>query len=328
MPATEPAGSPCRKVKPAHPATRTAAASVRTAAVRAGLTRPVNPLPEKATNRIQRTTHEERRAALGSDMFLAVDIGNTNVTLGLYDGETLGPRWRLATENEKTPDEYGILMLVLFEHEGISAADIQAIAIASVVPPLTRTFVEACRQYLACEPLVIDGTSKTGVLVRYEDPAQVGADRIVDAAAAYRLYGGPACIVDFGTATTFDAISSNGDYLGGAIAPGIGIASEALFQRTAKLPKVELRRPPAAIGRNTVHSLQSGLLFGYVGLVEGMVTRFCSELGPGTRVIGTGGLAEIIAKETKIISIVAPWLTLDGLRMIYELNAVGPQKIK
>jgi type III pantothenate kinase len=263
----------------------------------------------------------------GSDMLLAIDIGNTNITLGVYTGETLGPRWRLATENERTPDEYGILMLVLFKHAGISAAAIRAVAIASVVPPLTQAFVEACRQYLACQPLVVDGTTETGVLVHYEDPGQVGADRIVDAAAAYKLYGGPACIVDFGTATTFDAISSEGDYLGGAIAPGVGIASEALFQRTAKLPKVELRRPPAAIGRNTVHSLQSGLLFGYVGLVEGMVTRFCRELGPGTRVIATGGLAEVMANETKIISIVAPWLTLDGLRMIYHLNAGGPQAL-
>jgi type III pantothenate kinase len=260
-------------------------------------------------------------------MLLAIDIGNTNITLGVYTGEMLGPRWRLATENERTQDEYGILMIVLFKHAGISAADIRAVAIASVVPPLTHAFVDACRQYFACEPLVIDGTTKTGVVVRYEDPGQVGADRIVDAAAAYRLYGGPACIVDFGTATTFDAISSEGDYLGGAIAPGIGIASEALFQRTAKLPKVELRRPPAVIGKNTVHSLQSGLLFGYVGLVEGMVTRFRSELGPETRVIATGGLAETIANETKVISIVAPWLTLDGLRMIYQLNAVAPRQL-
>jgi type III pantothenate kinase len=257
-------------------------------------------------------------------MFLAVDIGNTNITLGLYDGEKLGPRWRLATGNEKMPDEYGILMLGLLRHAGISAANVRDVAVASVVPPLTHMLVEACRQYLGCEPLVVDGTTKTGVRVRYEDPGQVGADRIVDAAAAYKLYGGPACIVDFGTATTFDAISAEGDYLGGAIAPGIGIASEALFQRTAKLPKVELRRPPAVIGKNTVHSLQSGLLFGYVGLVEGMVSRFSRELGPDTRVIGTGGLADIIAKETPVISIVAPWLTLDGLRLIYQLN-VTPQ---
>jgi type III pantothenate kinase len=259
-------------------------------------------------------------------MFLAIDIGNTNITLGLYQGDVLGPRGRFATGHEKTPDEYGALMLGFLRHKGISADNVHAIAMASVVPPLTGTFVEACRRHLQCEPLVVDGTRKTGVRIYYEDPSHVGADRIVDAAAAYRLYGGPACIVDFGTATTFDAISSQGDYLGGAIAPGIGIASEALFQRTAKLPKVDLQRPPSAIGRNTAHSLQSGLLFGYVGLVEGMVARFLAELGPETKVIATGGLAGIVAKETKVISIVAPWLTLDGLRIIYELNTGEVQR--
>jgi type III pantothenate kinase len=161
---------------------------------------------------------------------------------------------------------------------------------------------------------------KTGVRIRYEDPRAVGADRIVDAAAVQKLYGGPACVVDFGTATTFDAISAEGDYLGGAIAPGIGIAAEALFQRTAKLPRVDLQRPPAAIGRNTVHAIQSGLLFGYVGLVEGMVARFRGELGPEMKVIATGGLAEIVARETSVIQVVAPWLTLDGLCLIWQLN--------
>ena len=159
-----------------------------------------------------------------------------------------------------------------------------------------------------------------GLRVQCDDPGQVGADRIVDAVAARKLYGGPACIVDFGTATTFDAISSEGDYLGGAIAPGIGVAANALFQRTAKLPEVEIERPPKAIGRNTVHALQSGLLFGYVGLVEGIVARFRTELGPEMKVIATGGWAEIIARETDVISIIAPWLTLDGLKIIYDLN--------
>jgi type III pantothenate kinase len=159
------------------------------------------------------------------------------------------------------------------------------------------------------------------VNIRYDDPEQVGADRIVDAVAGYKMYGGPACIIDFGTATTFDAVSSEGDFLGGAIAPGIAIAAQALFERTAKLPQVDLRWPPSPIGRNTSQSLQSGLLFGYVGLVEGIVDRFKSELGPETKVIATGGLAEVIAKETKVISILAPWLTLDGLRIIHELNA-------
>ena len=176
--------------------------------------------------------------------------------------------------------------------------------------------------------MVVDATSKTGIRIQYEDLDQVGADRIVDAAAGYGLYGGPACIVDFGTATTFDAVSADGNYLGGAIAPGIEISAEALFQRAAKLPKVELGRPPAAIGRNIVQSLQSGLLFGYVGLVEGIIARFCAELGPSTKVIATGGLAEAVARETGIISIVAPWLTLEGLRIIHRLNNKERSKIE
>lgn len=253
-------------------------------------------------------------------MFLAIDIGNTNITLGVYEGDVLGPRWRLATGLERMPDECGAMMLKLLRRSGISSENIRTIAMASVVPSLTGIFAQACRQYLACEPMIVDSSIATGVRVRYDDPGQVGADRIVDAAAAYKLYGGPACIVDFGTATTFDAISSEGDYLGGAIAPGIRIAADALFQHAAKLPKMDFNFPPAAIGRNTVHSLQSGLLFGYIGLVEGMVARFRLELGPETKVIATGGLAEIIAKETDIISILAPWLTLDGLKLIYNLN--------
>jgi type III pantothenate kinase len=254
-------------------------------------------------------------------MLLAIDIGNSNITMGLYDGETLGPRWRFASGQEKLPDEYGMLMLGFFRSSGIFAKDIHAVVMASVVPPLTGTFVDACGLYLQRIPFVVDGTSNTGIRVQYEDPGQVGADRIVDVAAGYGLYGGPACVVDFGTATTFDAVSAEGDYVGGAIAPGIGISADALFQHTAKLPRVNLHRPPAAIGRNTTHSLQSGLLFGYVGLVEGMIARFRAELGPATKVIATGGLAEVIANETRIITIVEPWLTLEGLRIIYDLNA-------
>ncbi len=253
-------------------------------------------------------------------MLLAIDIGNTNITLGLYSGDNAGSRWRLATAHERMPDEYGILMTNLLQHAGIRIADVCAVVIASVVPPLTGTFELACKDYLGCSPLVVDAGTKTGVRVRYEDPKQVGADRIVDAAAVHKLYGGPACIVDFGTATTFDAISAEGDYLGGAISPGIGIASDALFHRAAKLPKVDLQRPPSVIGKNTVQSMQSGLLFGYVGLVEGMIARFRSELGPQMKVIGTGGLAPLIARETRAIEILAPWLTLDGLKIIYELN--------
>lgn len=253
-------------------------------------------------------------------MLLTIDIGNTNLTLGLYKGSELGPRWRLSTEHERMPDEFGLQFAGLLNHAGVAIDEIHGIALASVVPPLTGKVVAACQSYLRQDPLVVDAGVKTGVRIRYEDPKAVGADRIVDAAAVQQLYGGPACVVDFGTATTFDAISAEGDYLGGAIAPGIGIASEALFMRTAKLPRVDLQRPPAAIGRNTVHAMQSGLLFGYVSLVEGMVARFRLELGDNMKVIGTGGLAEIIARETDVIQEVAPWLTLDGLRMIWEMN--------
>jgi type III pantothenate kinase len=253
-------------------------------------------------------------------MLLCVDVGNTNITIGLYTGEVLGPRWRLATDHERMPDEFGIQLINLISHAGLSSEHIDRAALASVVPPLTDKWVQVCRIYIGCEPLVINSDVITGVQILYEEPSLVGADRIVDAAAAYRLYGGPTCIVDFGTATTFDAISREGHYLGGAIAPGIGIAAEALFQRTAKLPRVELDRPPTAIGRNTTHAMQSGLLFGYVGLVEGMVARFRAELGSEMNVIATGGLAELIAQQTPVIQHVAPWLTLDGLRMIYEMN--------
>ncbi len=254
-------------------------------------------------------------------MLLTIDIGNTNLTLGLYDGAQLGPRWRLATVHDRMPDEYGLQFLGLLNHAGHTPQELTGISLASVVPPLTSKVVDACRQYLHQDPLVVDAGVKTGVRIRYEDPRAVGADRIVDAAAVQRLYGGPACVVDFGTATTFDGISAEGDYLGGAIAPGIGIAAEALFLHTAKLPRVDLQRPPNAIGRNTVHAMQSGLLFGYVALVEGMVARFRLELGSKMKVIATGGLAEIVAKETNVIEIITPWLTLDGLRIVWNLNA-------
>lgn len=257
-------------------------------------------------------------------MLLCIDIGNTNITLGVYEGKTLGPRWRMATNHERMPDEFVLQLLGLLSLGSLSPAKIDGAAIASVVPPLTGKWVEVCQKAVGLEPLLIGPGIDLGVRVLYEDPSAVGADRLVDAVAAYRLYGGPACIVDFGTATTFDALSADGDYLGGAIAPGIGIAADALFQRTAKLPRVELARPPAAIGRNTVHSMQSGLLFGYVSMVEGMVARFRRELGRGMKVIATGGLAEILARETPVLEILAPWLTLDGLRMVYDMNRGRP----
>jgi type III pantothenate kinase len=253
-------------------------------------------------------------------VLLAIDIGNTNITMGLYEGEKLGPRWRLATIHERMPDEYGLQFTGLLHHAGHSPADLTGICIASVVPPVTGKITEACGNYLGKKPLVVDAGIKTGVRIQYDDPRAVGADRIVDAVAVNRLYGGPACVVDFGTATSFEAISEEGDFLGGAIAPGINIAAEALFLRTAKLTRVDIQKPPNPIGRNTVHSMQSGLFFGYVGLVEGMVARFKKELGPKMKVIGTGGLAEVIARETDVIQIIAPWLTLDGIRIVWEMN--------
>ena len=253
-------------------------------------------------------------------MLLCIDIGNTNITFGLYEGDQLGPHWRIRTIHEKMPDEYGIAIIHFFQHRGYRADQVTGIAMASVVPPLTPVFVQVCNDYLGRQPLVVDAGVRTGVPIRVDNSREVGADRVVDAVAVRALYGVPACVVDFGTATTFDAVSAMGEYLGGAIAPGIGIAAQALFERTAKLPRVELRRPPSVIGTNTTHSIQSGLLYGYVGLVEGMVARFKAELGDATRVVGTGGLAEIIARETTVIDVVDPWLTLHGLRLVYELN--------
>lgn len=253
-------------------------------------------------------------------MLLCIDIGNTNITMGLYDGQDLQSRWRIRTIHEKMPDEYGVLLDQLFRHRGHWPEQVTGAAIASVVPPLTPVFVQVCQDYVGQEPLVVDIGVRTGVRIRYENPREVGADRVVDAAAVRVLYRLPACVVDFGTATTFDAISAEGDYLGGAIAPGIGIAAAALFERAAKLHRVELTRPPSVIGRTTTHSIQSGLLFGYVGLVEGMVARFKIELGPETCVVATGGLAELIARETAVVDVVDPWLTLHGLQIVYELN--------
>ncbi|MEK6750768.1 MAG: type III pantothenate kinase [Chloroflexota bacterium] len=253
-------------------------------------------------------------------MLLTIDIGNTNLTLGLYEGDKLGAHWRLATDHNRMPDEYGLQFLGLLQNAGKTLNDLEGISLASVVPPLTGRVIHACREYLKQEPLVVDAGIKTGIKIRYEDPRAVGADRVCDAVAVMKFYGGPACVVDFGTATTFNAITKDGEYLGGAITAGINLAAEALYTRAAKLPRIDLQVPPSVIGRNTVHAMQSGLLFGYVSMVEGMVARFRSELGGDMKVIATGGLAEVVAKETKVIDIIAPWLTLDGLRLIWELN--------
>ncbi len=253
-------------------------------------------------------------------MLLTIDLGNTNLTLGLYQGDRLERHWRLATDHNRMPDEYGLQFLGLLQNAGKTTADLTGVALASVVPPLTSRVIQACREYLNQSPLVVDAGIKTGIKIRYDDPRAVGADRVCDAVAVMHLYGGPACIIDFGTATTFNALTREGDYLGGAITAGINLAAEALFTHAAKLPRIDLQRPPSVIGRNTVHAMQSGLLFGYVCMVEGMVERFRAELGADMKVIATGGLSELIARETRVINILAPWLTLDGLRLLWELN--------
>jgi len=253
-------------------------------------------------------------------MLLAIDVGNTNIVFGVFRDEAILASWRAETDVHRMPDEYAMLLKNLLELKGLRFSDITGCIIASVVPPLTGIMQEIARDYLAQAPLVVGASVKTGVRIRTDNPAEVGADRVVNAHAAHRLYGGPCVVIDFGTATTFDAVSSAGDYLGGAIAPGIGTAAEALFLRAAKLPRIELTAPPRVIGTNTTHSMQSGVMFGYVGLVEGLVARFRKELGPDMKVIATGGLAPVIARETKVIEIVNSDLTLLGLRMIYELN--------
>jgi type III pantothenate kinase len=253
-------------------------------------------------------------------MLLAIDIGNTNITLGVYRDADLLTTWRISTVRERMPDEYGILRGQLLQQRNLAEQEVSGVAIASVVPSLTGVFREVSRAYLRQDPLVVGVGTRTGVRIRYENPREVGADRIVDCAAVCQKYGGPACVVDFGTATTFDAISREGDYLGGAIAPGVGIAADALFSRASKLYRVEIAAPDRAIGTNTVQALQSGIFLGYVALVEGLVARFRDELGQDTKVIATGGLAATVAAETAVIQHVDPWLTLDGLRIVYELN--------
>ncbi|MBI1885387.1 MAG: type III pantothenate kinase [Chloroflexi bacterium] len=253
-------------------------------------------------------------------MLLAIDVGNTNVTLGVFEGEGLRATWRFATDVNKLGDEYGILMLKLLEHEGIRSGDIGEAVVACVVPDLEPTFEGLCERYFGVRPLPVGTGVRTGLRILYDAPRDVGADRVADAVAAIHLYGTPLVVVDLGTATVFDAISKEGDYLGGAIAPGLGIAAEALYQRAAKLYRVELTRPKTAIGRNTVAAIQSGMVFGYVGLIEGIVARFKDELGDGAKVIGTGGYAELIAKETSVIDVVNPDLTLEGLRIIHQLS--------
>ncbi len=253
-------------------------------------------------------------------MLLAIDIGNTDITLGVFEGEELHATWHMATSIHRMADEYAALLLNLLRHQGLDAPDIKAIALCSVVPPLISTFDELFQRYFHLSPLVVGAGVKTGVRIRMDNPREVGADRIVNAAAAHHLYGGPVIITDLGTATTFDTVSKEGDYLGGAIAPGIITAAEALFTQAAMLPRVELTHPKHAIGTNTIAAMQSGIIFGYVGLIEGMVARIQQELGEKAKVVATGGMAKLIAKETAVIDVVNPDLTLIGLRLIYLMN--------
>ena len=256
-------------------------------------------------------------------MLLAIDIGNTNIAFGVFEGETLRATWNIATDLNKTADEYAVLLLNLLPRDGLAISDIDDAIICSVVPPLDPVIDELSKRYLRTSPLVVSPGIKTGVRIGIDNPREVGADRVVNTAAAHRLYGGPLIVIDFGTGTTFDAISEEGDYVGGAIAPGIGIAAEALFTRASKLPRIELIPPESAIGRNTVTAMQSGVMFGYVGLIESLVARIRRELGGKVKVVATGGLAYVIAKETKVIDEVNPNLTLVGLRFIYEMNRSG-----
>ncbi len=253
-------------------------------------------------------------------MLLAIDIGNTNVTVGVFERDELRTTFRLSTDTRKMPDEYAIAVHQLLPLRGLSLADIDAVAMCSVVPPLTSSFVDLSRAYFGVEPLEVGAGTRTGIRVRYDSPRDVGADRIVDAAAAYQMCGGAVIVVDIGTATVFDAVNDDGDYLGGAIAPGISIAADSLFHATALLRRVELAAPPAAIGKNTVHALQSGLVLGYSELVKGMVGRFKRELGESSAVIATGGLAEVVAKEAAVFDAIDPNLTLTGLRLVYDMN--------
>jgi type III pantothenate kinase len=256
-------------------------------------------------------------------MLLVIDVGNTNTVLGVYDGPTMLHSWRLTTERQRTTDEYGILCRNLFELAGLEWDAISAIAISSVVPPLNPIVRRMATVYFHVEPLFIDPARNSGMPILYDPPGDVGADRIVNAVAAYARHGGPCIVVDFGTATTFDAISRGGEYLGGVICPGVQISAEALFARAARLPRVEIKRPERVIGTTTVASMQSGLFYGYVSLVDGILGRMRTELGDPARILATGGLATLFGRESELIETIEPDLTLDGLRIIYERNLEG-----
>lgn len=255
---------------------------------------------------------------LGSVMLLAIDVGNTNILLGVYREGSLVDTWRVSTSRERTGDEHAILFAELLRTAGLTFESLNAVAISNVVPPLAPALRHFARRYVRREPDFLGETLHPQIPIRYIPQSAVGADRLADAVAVLRRYGAPAVVADFGTATTFDAISKDGEYLGGAIAPGVAISLDALFRAAAHLPRIELTRPASVIGGTTVESMQSGAYFGFIGQVEGVVRRFRAELGPETRVIATGGLAELIAADTREVDHVDPFLTLDGLHILWQ----------
>jgi len=262
-------------------------------------------------------------------MLLAVDAGNTGIVLGIYDGRILCAEWMVSTDRNRTHDEYGLLVMNLIERQGFCKSDVTAVVISSSVPPLIPPLEWMSQKYFTLKPLVVGPGVKTGMVIRYDNPREVGADRIVIAVAAFEKYGGPLIVVDFGTATIFDVLSREGEYLGGVMAPGVTISVDALFQQASALPRIELVKPPSVLARNTIHSMQAGVIYGFSSQVDEVVERLIEELGPpftGVQVIATGDHAELIARETRVITAVDLHLALDGLRIIYDRNATKGER--